>query len=149
VKVVARGTEAMMSRISRRKFLFSGVITLVSAAIGGCLPREAMRTPPARIGEVEDPIVDTIVALLQDKFSYLNLVEADLVAFANDFRSKSDTRVLNLQESDPVWFEYEVATQFLMSSDFFRNDADETQPVKYKLYHDPYRGCSSPFARFD
>jgi hypothetical protein len=40
-----------------------------------------------------------------------------------------------------------VVTQYLMSSDFFKNGADETRTVRYAGYYDPMIACGNPFAR--
>jgi hypothetical protein len=43
-----------------------------------------------------------------------------------------------------------ICAAFLLSSDFFRNGADESGPVHYLALHDPWKvGCTNPFARFD
>jgi hypothetical protein len=98
---------------------------------------------------LEDPNIAAIVNILREKINYLYLSEADLVAFAQDFKSKAGQKLLELLENNSEQLEYEATTQFLMSTDFFWNGADETRPVKYLVYYDPYKGCTSPFARFD
>jgi hypothetical protein len=40
-----------------------------------------------------------------------------------------------------------VTSAYLMSSDFFKNGADESRVVSYLGYYDPMVACSSPFAR--
>jgi hypothetical protein len=40
-----------------------------------------------------------------------------------------------------------LATVFLLSSDFFWNGADESRLVKYRELYDPMRACGNPFAR--
>ncbi len=46
--------------------------------------------------------------------------------------------------------EERICTAFLMSSDFFKNGADESRPVRYLALYEPTRiGCANPFARFD
>jgi len=42
-----------------------------------------------------------------------------------------------------------LTVQFLMSTDFFLNGADESRAVTYRTYYDPHDGCSNPFAEFD
>lgn len=44
-------------------------------------------------------------------------------------------------------FEDNLATVFLLSSDFFWNGADESRVVKYRELYDPMRACGNPFAR--
>lgn len=40
-----------------------------------------------------------------------------------------------------------IVGQYLLSSDFFRNGADETRTVRYMGYYDPMVPCNNPFAR--
>jgi hypothetical protein len=43
-----------------------------------------------------------------------------------------------------------VELQFLLSTDFFRFDADERRRVSYVGYYDPaVTPCNNPLARFD
>ena len=43
--------------------------------------------------------------------------------------------------------EEHVTTLYLMSSDFFKNGADENRVVQYLGYYDPLVPCNNPFAR--
>ena len=46
-------------------------------------------------------------------------------------------------------FEIEIATQYLLSSDFFIYDANMNRTVHYIQYYDTYEiGCANPFAKF-
>jgi len=38
-------------------------------------------------------------------------------------------------------------TQYLISSDFFKNGADKNRTVNYLGYYDPMVACNNPFAR--
>jgi hypothetical protein len=40
-----------------------------------------------------------------------------------------------------------LATVFLLSSDFFWTGADESRVVKFREFYDPMRACGNPFAR--
>jgi hypothetical protein len=40
-----------------------------------------------------------------------------------------------------------LATVFLLSSDFFTSGADETRTIRYVALYDPVRPCGNPFAR--
>jgi hypothetical protein len=40
-----------------------------------------------------------------------------------------------------------LATIYLLSSDFFLNGADESRTVQYVQLYDPMRACGNPFAR--
>jgi len=43
--------------------------------------------------------------------------------------------------------EDDLATLFLLSSDFFENKADETRTIRYVQFYDPLRPCNDWFAR--
>jgi len=55
--------------------------------------------------------------------------------FSNDARSKSERKDDNL------------ATVYLLSTDFFVNGANTSEVVKYLAHYDPVRACGNPFAR--
>jgi hypothetical protein len=109
-----------------------------------------------------------IVSILQDRLSYLDLSEIDLDAFADDFaddRGTYGTRgrllaltypifetadFLNPAEEETMRFEERVVSRFLLSTDFFWNNSDETRPVRYLAYNNPYRtGCANPLAQLE
>jgi hypothetical protein len=121
-------------KLTRRKFLVSAVASLL--VVTGCT------------NEQTDPATELILSILREKLNYLRLDETGLRMFAQEFQAKSGLNVLQGQENDPAQLEYALTTQFLMSSDFFWHNADETRLVQYRRYYDPYEGCTSPFARF-
>jgi hypothetical protein len=53
----------------------------------------------------------------------------------------SDTRTRRERMED------NLATLFLLSSDFFTSGADETRVIQYVALYDPMRACVNPFAR--
>ena len=139
----------MSLKISRREFILSAVASVVSAGLGWWA-RGRFKTQPAptSTATAENPNIKVLANLLRKKFDYLILDEADLSAFAHDFQTKAGKKTLDLQKTDPEKFEEMLGRQFLMSTDFFWNGANEALPVKYTAYYDPYKGCTSPFARF-
>jgi hypothetical protein len=54
---------------------------------------------------------------------------------SNDTRSRRERAEDNL------------ATMFLLSSDFFAKGADESRTIQYVNFYDPMRACNDPFAR--
>jgi len=152
----------MAPKITRRTFVLSVIASAMSLVVGGCATRDGTTAAPTTAGDA-DPLAATapeqvnleetgiapIVDLLHKQFDYLDLDAAGLVAFAQDFQAKAGEEVLSQQANNPEEFLYSVSTQFLMSSDFFWNGADESRPVKYVAYYDVYNACTSPFARFD
>lgn len=140
---------SMPPQLSRRAFLRAALAGAVPLGLAGCAwpgvaGALAAPTPPPL-----NEATAAIIGQLRAQFGYLQLDEAGLLAFARDFQAKAGKKVLAQRTSDPGQFEYTLGTQFLLSSDFFTNGADEARPVRYVAYHDLYNGCASPFARFD
>jgi hypothetical protein len=157
-----------MTKISRRQFIAAALTSIASANMDCCrsamvrLPPTATaikrdlvtQTPPdpatTPLAEEADPVVKTITNFLRQELNYLKLDEADLVIFAREFQLRQGPeKLLDQYNKEPDKIEKRVLTQFLMSTDFFWNNADETKPVRYTTYYDPYNLCSNPFARFD
>ena len=111
---------------------------------------------------------DIVVAVIERRLNYLELAPNAASAFATDIRARpkqtSDRRdklswIGMLAPLYPTYVslssrsyatENELVVQFLLSSDFFLNGADEHRPVQYLVYYDPYRQiCANPFARLD
>lgn len=89
---------------------------------------------------------DQVTALLSKRLPTWNRLRyhfksAVAPSFARYYRS-ADTRSRIARAEDSL-----VST-FLLSSDFFRNGADESRVVKYLALYDPMRACTGdPFAR--
>ena len=114
---------------------------------------------------------DAIIAVLKKRLDYLSLDENGLRVFARDLVAQniiSSNKLRVLDFAGPVYTqlaltshgnaltrairhgEERIVTQYLLSSDFFQNGADETRKVRYYRYYDPARNprpCSTPFAR--
>lgn len=114
---------------------------------------------------------DAIIAVLKKRLDYLSLDENGLRVFARDLVAQkiiSSRKLRVLDFAGPVYTQLSLAsyrnalthaiqhgeerivTQYLLSSDFFQNGADETREVHCYRYYDPTRNpcpCDSPFAR--
>ncbi len=112
-----------------------------------------------------------VAAILKKKLHYLDLDAEGVKRFASDIQPHIAPRVRSnlawLQLGLPVysgidytrrwgrekWYrkvEWKLITQYLMSTDFFQNDANESRKIRYLMYYDPYsRPCANPFPRFD
>jgi len=113
-----------------------------------------------------------IVSAVRRRLPFLRLDEAGLHTFAKDqmnallakrptwYRWKYHVRLLfqkptaaaswgrtSDQRTRRERMEDNLATLFLLSSDFFTNGAEETRVVKYVALYDPMRPCGNPFAR--
>ncbi|MGH9381412.1 MAG: hypothetical protein ACRD2Z_12460 [Thermoanaerobaculia bacterium] len=80
----------------------------------------------------------------QAAFAYLNLDPAALDAFETDYR-----RYVGRLPGRDRWPD-RVRAQFLLSTDFFRFDADESRLISYVGFYAPsITPCNNPLARFD
>lgn len=126
---------------SRRKFIKLGLAaaaTVGAGSAGGLLyhKREGvawhLNTLERAVISVEDRI--------RSHFDYLQIDQGGLTEYATWHRklfgSGFDAR------RDPMFYD-----RFLLSTDFFRNGADESQLVRYLAFYDPYLSpCWNPCA---
>lgn len=114
---------------------------------------------------------EAIAAAVRRRLGALRLDDAGPRAFARDyiaallakrptwFRTKYHIRSMFAAESSIAdafvgdhrsrrqRLDDNLATIYLMSSDFFWNHADESRVVRYVAMYDPIRACGNPFAR--
>lgn len=140
--------------VTRRNFLLTS-----GAAVLGVLSFSGVRAEPE----------DIVVAVLKRRVGYLNVDPAVFKVFARDYlawKAKDAKRLrilatfaLPLRLFSPYELlpqgnalrrlENDVVGRFLLSTDFFRNGADESKPVVYLGYFDPLtRPCSNPLMQF-
>jgi hypothetical protein len=143
--------------IRRRRFLLGGLGIVVLAGVG--------LVGGGYVTESE------IASAVRRRLSSLKLDDAGLHAFAKDQigtllakrptwnRLKSRLRAAlakpmaaqyggtNDRRSKRERIEDNLATVFLLSSDFFVKGADESRTVQYVALYDPMRACGNPFAR--
>jgi len=82
---------------------------------------------------------------LAEHFSYLVLDEGTAEGFVRAYESNGGSPELQ----DPR-VRSDLHRQFLMSTDFFQNGADETRPLRFVALYDPYvTPCYNPLASFD
>ena len=118
-----------------------------------------------RFGRSSDE--SAIVTVLYKRLNYLRLDDDGVRRFARDLKEHrmiSSLRLRTIDAAGPLYKDHDfssagrlndavrhgeerVVTQYLISSDFFRNGADESRIVSYLGYYDPMVACSSPFAR--
>lgn len=141
--------------IDRRKFIFSGfAVSLGVLAYGGY---EFFTGSPD----------DIVVSILTRRLGYLKVSKPDFIRFAKEYvasKNKKERRQLQLGSviSLPMRFfspyeflpqgnpirrlENNVVTNFLLSTDFFLNGADESRKVTYLAFYNPLiRPCQNPF----
>lgn len=146
-------------QLSRRQFLRGAVSGIVAAGLAGCgvrpqaTPQNTPSPPPIVDVDLDpdpDPDEELIIAVLRDNLDYLVLDTAEILAFARDYLAQLDDgarREKMTLLADGFAQEVEaLGSLFLLSTDFFQNQADVSQPVQYRALYDPYKGCSNPFA---
>lgn len=124
------------------------LLGLALGLAGGSLVWRALRR--------REPRASAIAKVLEVNLGYLQVREEDRERFARDFAAVAKMAEARLANRDR-WsgarleaLEERICSSFLMSSDFFKNGADESRPVRYlALYEPPTVGCTNPFARFD
>lgn len=143
--------------IRRRQFLLGGLAIVAIAGVGV-------------IGFGRGAGEAKIASVVRRRLNFLRLDEAGLQAFAHDqvgallakrptwnrmkyhflsvfsksftrYNSSSDQRTRGERLAD------NLASTYLLSSDFFVNDADQSRVVQYLTLYDPMRPCGNPFAR--
>jgi hypothetical protein len=139
--------------MNRRQFSGAALIVTVLGAAG------------LRYGMSRDQ--DGIIATIRKRLSYLRLDDSGLRRFADDLAAThkiSSIRLRVLGAAAPLYQRLEprdwmtvglsvrhsedhVTTQYLLSSDFFINGADENRLVLYLGLYDAMRPCTNPFAR--
>ncbi|MCB0333657.1 MAG: hypothetical protein KDD55_09175 [Bdellovibrionales bacterium] len=144
-----------ISKISRRAFLFGVVLAGIGTSLAGLLCFRLFRYE------------HLIKAVLKKRLHYLTLDSSGVDRFTQDLVRSTPFHTLpnasflqtfalvykhtNLIETTPLQgrfyvFEHWVIERYMLSSDFFLNDEDETRPVHYLgLYHPYENPCHSPF----
>lgn len=128
----------------RRRWLLGLALGLAGGALGWRLFGRRERRGSA------------VASVVEENLGYLQTREEDRERFARDFASGSPMAEARLADR-ARWsgarleaLEERICAAFLMSSDFFRNGADEKRPVRYLALYEPTKaGCTNPFARFD
>lgn len=106
-----------------------------------------------------DFTVNALCTFVRTHFSYLQLEVSDseLQSFVDTFvaihgpveRNRSDlqSQLFGTVTDNPELMK--LALQFVLSTDFFENGADESKPVSFVAYYDPYMmPCWNPLVRY-
>jgi hypothetical protein len=148
-----------MTKISRRKFLLATVPAAVSLYISGWWFFKVRNSDAT----------DIVIQILKNNLSYLKLKDEDLATFAESLQQTltgnirqqiswagimrpiySQVNIFSLSSltrSTFAEFEEYVISKFLLSTDFFINNADENRNITYLGFYPYERPCSNPFAR--
>ena len=119
--------------MSRRRFVLVGGVVAVAVVGGGALWWR-------RLGSGKE---DRLLArLFKEHFSYLSIDDDGLLEFLAEYQAAKGSLLLGESTArQPLPF-----LDFLQSTDFFANGADESRVVRYVMLHDPYiNPCFNPF----
>lgn len=153
----------MTRKINRRRFLLygaAGAAVLTAAYAGGWWWFKV------RTGDTEE----LVMSVLRRHLKGMPIAEEDMRNFARSLQKRysEHRRLAMLGMLGPIYervdiyrlmpesrrsfrrFEDTVVGEFLLATDFFDNDADESEPIAYFGPYNTYsRICANPFARFE
>jgi hypothetical protein len=119
-----------------RRRLLQGLAAL-GVAVGALLARRLWKAPGTRAPEAP---TQALPGPLPELTFGVGVVEQ----FEADYRRHVGERLV------PGRWPDRARAQLLLSTDFFRFDADESRVIQYAGFYDPSLApCTNPFARFD
>jgi hypothetical protein len=130
--------------MTRRQFLKIAGWCAAPLTVVAVASRNSAARAVNRIGERLLALVQSPDERLRSHFSYLTLDNAGVEQFFTDHRRfRGDLPRHARLPSDAY-------TRYLLSTDFFRHRADESQIVRYVGFYDPDNTpCGNPLAEFD
>jgi hypothetical protein len=130
--------------ITRRKFLQIAGWCAAPVAVGVLARRHSVEWAIDRAIVRITALVQGPEERLRSHFGYLTLDAAGIKQYFADYERSYGP----LPRHQPLSSDF--CTRYLMSTDFFRHDADESRLVRYVGFYDPDRtACNNPLARFD
>lgn len=117
---------------------FAGAFAWASRRYHGMTPKlEAVRRRLTRAAYGDVPVALAITR----HYDYLRLDPDGVERFVRDYADwrSADGSAESIED---------VLSRFLLSTDFFLHDADESRPIRYLRLYDPYLSpCNNPFVR--
>lgn len=135
--------------LSRRGFfgkLCQWAVAMCGVKLHACSTASKMDLTPRPLFLPPDPKElsvgeEEIISSIRRSLPFLNLDPEGLAAFARDFVLYRDSGALQFVPY------LDLPRRFLLSSDFFANDADESELVRYVVFSDPFATpCSNQLA---
>ncbi len=120
-------------QISRRRFVGLSLTALSATIVGsvGVLSRGHWERIGSSLAWLRGAHLSA-AQRIERHFHYLDLDPEGVRAFVRDY-TKHRGEITRFSEPREDIFE-----RYLLSTDFFRNGADESRPVRYVLFFDPY-----------
>ena len=119
--------------MKRRTFLATLILAATGVTIAALAGRRLLRRWRYRKLTTEE-----IATRIHEHFPYLSLDAPGVLQFASDYQGERGELFGDLRSN--------VFTNYLLSTDFFPNGADESRIVAYVGLYNPYHGCENPFA---
>lgn len=96
----------------------------------------------------------SLESVVAKQLDYLSLAPGVARQFVSDYKKRYISRFgrqawMQRQFQIAMNHQYFPLEQFLMSTDFFQNGADESRTIQYVEYFDRSKGCANPFANLD
>jgi len=130
--------------MTRRQFLRVAGWCAAPLTVAALATRNSAARVVSHLGERVLALVQSPEERLRSHFSYLTLDNGGVEQYFSDYqRVRGGLPRHALLPSD-------VYTRYLLSTDFFRHRADESQVVRYVGFYDPDNTpCGNPLAEFD
>ena len=129
--------------ITRRSFVKTAMLAGAPIAAGALVWYAPLQSVTVRFARRFDGFVRSPEARLTAHFDYLTLDAGGVRQFFADYERFRP----NFRRRSPL--PPEVYATYLMSTDFFQGDADESRLVRYVLFYDPeLTRCHNPLATF-
>ena len=131
-----------MNRVGKLKWSRRRLLQCIGVVSGGLLTgagcEQEQEAGPETSGAVEHTGTRLLDRAIREHFSYLKIDSEITLAFAKD--------LIRHQGAWNPTTSPRPFTRFLASTDFFQNGADESRPLRYVTYYDPYvSNCYNPF----
>ena len=130
--------------MTRRTFMRTAAVGAATLTVGAVASRHFVAWGVRRSYAWLSAMTLSPERRLRAHFEYLDLDPAGVEQYFQDYlQYRPDfSRRMPLRD--------EHFTRYLLSTDFFRHDADESRQIHYVRFYDPsHSGCGSPMARFD
>jgi len=139
-------------------------LKLTRRAFLGLTASSVLVVAHALVASPDSGALDSIAQVVVSELPFLRLDPPGVRAFARDFVAARPTYAalkraalfahldifdLAGKQRQLADLKDNIVESYLMSSDFFLHQADETRVVRYLRYYDPQtQSCANPFARF-
>lgn len=143
-----------MASLTRRSLFVSGFVIAAAGLTGWRFKHST--------------VADAVMTIIRGRLNYLKLDDSGVAAFAHELAQRNAISSGKLRATSALGSLYmplshatsnnalgrallhgeeRITSLYLLSSDFFKNGADESRLVHYVSYYEPTLACGNPFAR--